>query len=242
MANSSLSHKQKEAKKKRKKARHQEELWKKNGNQEHLQKRDMFNDEADTLEKHHQVDMKRKRNKEQEKNKTDDQIMNEFQKMNRKEKFQRLQDADEKELRMKRLAEKREETRENIRKQRIEREENEKKENEEREESFARFKEKKDEFIKEYMEKNPKKNNSEAHKEFIRIYQKEYEEAVEAFNYKNSIISKMMDELNITEEQAHDIFKATLKHQYEKEVTVDESHLIEDVSDPVQIEEFSPRL
>ena len=69
----------------RKKARQEEERFNKTGDEEHLRKRDMFNDQADKVKKNTETDKQRKKEKVKNEQKSDDQLLNEAKRQNRRE-------------------------------------------------------------------------------------------------------------------------------------------------------------
>ena len=69
----------------RKKARQEEERFTKTGDEEHLRKRDKWNDQADKMKKNSETDKKRKKKKVMDEQKSDDQLLNEAMRQNRRE-------------------------------------------------------------------------------------------------------------------------------------------------------------
>ena len=152
----------------RKKARQEEERFNKTGDEEHLRKRDKWNDQADEVKKNAETDTKRKKKKVNEEQKSDDQLLNEAMRQNRRER----NEADVKKNIQKKKDDKMKENRMEIKKKMREKEQDMKKMKEQYGELIEKKKGEesnaKAEFAKEYREKNPEASDSMVQKEFVR--------------------------------------------------------------------------
>ena len=167
-SSTSLTFAQKQERGLRKKARQEEERFKKSGDEGHLRKRDEFNDLADEVKKNAETDKKTKKAKMKEAKKSDDQLLNEAKRQNRRERNEadvKKKIRDEKKNSM------------NERREELKKMMKEKKENmEEMKEKYEELVEKekveennaKEEFSKEYNQHHPNASDSEIQKEFVR--------------------------------------------------------------------------
>ncbi len=182
----------------RKKARQEEERYKKSGDEEHLRKRDMFNDQADKVKKNTETDKQRKKEKVKNKQKSDDQLLNEAMRQNRRERNA----ADVKKNIQKKKEDKMKGNRAGIKNKMKEKEENieemkknyqEMLEKEKNEEHTAKV-----EFSKEYNQHHPNASDSEIQKEFVR-HRKALEKAenLKVFYVRNMVdmTGKELDEV-----------------------------------------------
>ena len=211
MARGNLSFNQKEARKLKKKARYAETRYRETNNSEWLQKRDKYNDDANAYIRNHEADVKNQKAVISENNKTDDQIMNEAMRQNRRERNEREQAKMMQDSKKESLEIKKKKTREDILKKKKEQEEMMKKNEEEFSEQVEKFNEGKDEFIKDYLKEHPDKDYSTAHREFFR----EYKKMIEAREFKDSIVARMVDELGISEKEADESFIQMFKEGIE---------------------------
>ena len=152
----------------RKKARQEEERFNKTGDEEHLRKRDMFNDQADKVKKNTETDKQRKKEKVKNEQKSDDQLLNEAKRQNRRERNEadvkkkiQQEKKDAMDVRRAELKKKMKEKRENMDEMKGQYEEL--IEKEKGEEHTAKM-----EFAKEYNQHHPNASDSEIQKEFVR--------------------------------------------------------------------------
>lgn len=152
----------------RKKARQEEERFNKSGDEEHMRKRDAFNDQAEEVKKNSETDKKIKKNKVKEEQKSDDQLLNEAIRQNRRERNEadveqekKKKKEDEMKGRHMGLKQKMKETKENKKGMKGQYEEH--VEKEKMEENIAKVK-----FTKEYREKDPEASDSDVQKEFVK--------------------------------------------------------------------------
>ena len=164
----SLTFAEKQERSFRKKARQEEDRFNKSGDEEHLRKRDAFNDQAEEVKKNAETDKKIKKNKVKEEQKSDDQLLNEAIRQNRRERNQadvEKENKKKKEDQMKGrhmgLKQKRKEKKENMDCMKKQYEEH--VEKEKIEENIAKVK-----FAKEYREKDPEASDSDVQKEFVK--------------------------------------------------------------------------
>ena len=173
----------------RKKARQEEERFTKTGDEEHLRKRDKWNDQADKVKKNSETDKKRKKKKVMDEQKSDDQLLNEAMRQNRRERNEadvkkNIQKKKEDEMKGNRagIKQKMKEKEKNM--EEMKKEYQEMIEKEKNEEQTAKM-----EFAKEYREKNPEATDSEVQKEFVR-----YRDALQkAENLKVFYVRNMAD-------------------------------------------------
>ena len=152
----------------RKKARQEEERFKKSGDEGYLRKRDEFNDQADEVKKNAETDKKTKKAKMKAVQKSDDQLLNEAKRQNRRERNEadvkkKIQEEKENAMNARRaeLKKKMKEKQENMAEMKGKYEELVEKEKEE--ENTAKV-----EFSKEYNQHHPNASDSEIQKEFVR--------------------------------------------------------------------------
>ena len=182
------SYSQKQIRKEKKKAREATLMYQKTQNTSYLMKRDEHNDLAEEMERNILMNKKNKEKKIQEATKSDDQLLNEAIRQNRRERNEREAIQREKEAKEKVLREERERTRQMIHEKKLE----EKKKTEEMEEMMKaeqeQFENEKKEFISMFQEKNPNASSSTAHKEFVHHYKVQQE--VQSF--KNQVVQFMI--------------------------------------------------
>lgn len=152
----------------RKKARKEEERFKNTGDEGHLRKRDEWNDQADTVKNNAETDKQNKKKKVMESQKSDDQLLNEAKRQNRREK----NEAD-----VKKQIQESKKNAMNARRAELKKMMKEKKKNmEEMKDKYEELLEKekieentvKVEFFKEYREKFPESSNSNVQKEYVK--------------------------------------------------------------------------
>ena len=182
---------EKDVRKYRKKARQAEEKFKTTNNTSWLTERDKFNDKVIELLRN-QTNVNNKKKKKQKKNlkKTDDQLLNEAISQNRRERNEREKVEKEKEKKKQALSARRAELKKMMREKEEQTEKMNQEKMEKKKEQEEAEKEFKENFINEYLEKNPGRNQSDAQKEFV----KEYKKVMEQLVFKNNIIQHLMGE------------------------------------------------
>ena len=213
---SSLTFTDKEIRKYEKKARQKEQKYREQGETKFLQQRDEFRDKVLKLQNNRLVDRKRDKRKIVEAQKTDDQLLNEALRQNRRER----NDAEKKrKIQMEKEA--------NLKELRYSAKMGVKEKNEE-----------KIKFIKAYREEEdpsePKKPDSQLEKMFVRHYRNQ----MEFLEWKNKIISLFMS-LGMTEEDALNEFQKMIDNQSkDTEDPIEEESLgIQTIMDKVEVEE-----
>ena len=152
-------------------------MWRKTQDKLYLWKADELREKAEKISDNQRVDMERAKRKVKASKKTDDQLMNEAMRQNRRER-------NEAEKKMKEKGEKEKELRDRRNKARLlmkKKKEEHKKEEGEEGKYIAEMNQMRDEFIKEYLEKNEGHNYSQAHKEFNRVLHKRKKNDMEVF-------------------------------------------------------------
>ena len=161
----------KQIRKMEKKARHNDKQFCKTKDKQYLWKADEIREKVKKLSENQKADMERMKRKVKASKKTDDQLMNEAMRQNRRER-------DEAEKKMKEKGEKEKELLDRRNKARLlmkKKKEEQKKEEGEEGKYITEMNQMRDEFIKEYLERNEGHNYSQAHKEFNRSLHKQLE-------------------------------------------------------------------
>ena len=163
-----LTFTQKQERNLRKKARQEEERFKNTGDEEHLRKRDEWNDQADTVKKNAETDKQKKKKKVMEAQKSDDQLLNEARRQNRRERNEadvkkQIQESKKNAMNarraeLKKMMKEKKETMDGMKKKYEELVEKEKVE-----ENTAKV-----EFSKEYNQHHPNASDSEIQKEYVK--------------------------------------------------------------------------
>ena len=215
MGRATLSFNQKEAKTLRKRARYAESRFRDTSDKRWLTKRDTYNDKADKLLQDlvNNVENQKKKKTLSENKKTDDQLINEAMRQNRRERNEREQTRRAQDSKKESLELKKKKTREDIQKKKKEQEELMKKNKDEFSVHVEKFNEEKGEFIRAYLKEHPDKDYSAGHREFFR----EYKKMIEAREFKDNIISQMIDGLGISEKEAEKMFIEIMNKGIESE-------------------------
>ena len=174
----------KQIRKMEKKARHNDEKFRKTQDKQYLWKADELRGKAKKLSENQKVDRERVMRKVNASKKTDDQLLNEAMRQNRRERNEAEKKMKEKEI----MKQERLDRRNNVRLLMKKKNEEQKKQKEEEDKHRKEMEQMKDEFIKEYLEKNEGHTYSQAHKEFNRFLhkRKEWEKKVMELMVKNS--------------------------------------------------------
>ena len=154
----------KQIRKMEKKARHNDEKFRKTQDKQYLWKADELRGKAKKLSENQKVDRERVKRKVNASKKTDDQLLNEAMRQNRRERNEAEKKMKEKEI----MKQERLDRRNNVRLLMKKKNEEQKKQKEEEDKHRKEMEQMKDEFIKEYLEKNEGHTYSQAHKEFNR--------------------------------------------------------------------------
>ena len=166
-----LTHTDKQIRKMTKKARQNDEMWRKTQDKLYLWKADELRKNAKKIADNQRVDRERMKRKVKASKKTDDQLMNEAMRQNRRERNEAEKKMKEKDTKEKELRDRRN----NVRVLMKKKNEEQKKEEEEERKYISEMNQMRDEFIKEYLEKNEGHNYSQAHKEFNRVLHRQRE-------------------------------------------------------------------
>ena len=174
----------KQIRKMEKKARHNDEKFRKTQDKQYLWKADELRGKAKKLSENQKVDRERVKRKVNASKKTDDQLLNEAMRQNRRERIEAEKKMKEKEI----MKQERLDRRNNVGLLMKKKNEEQKKQKEEEDKHRKEMEQMKDEFIKEYLEKNEGHTYSQAHKEFNRFLhkRKEWEKKVMELMVKNS--------------------------------------------------------
>jgi hypothetical protein len=175
---------EKEVRKHRKKARQAEEKFKTTNYTSWLNTRDKHNDIVFELLGNQVTNVKKEKKQTNNMMKTDDQLLNEAIRQNRREKNERMKDAEVKGKKKQELYEKRSEVKKIIREKKISKEKKIQENIDQTDEFEAAEKEFRVDFIKGYLEKYPEKDQSEAQKES----RKEYKKMIDHINFKNNVV------------------------------------------------------
>ena len=154
----------KQIRKMEKKARHNDEKFRKTQDKQYLCKADELRKKVKKLSENQKADMERMKRKVKASKKTDDQLMNEAMRQNRRERNEAEKKMKEKDKKEKELLDRRNKVKLLMKKKN----EGQKKQEEEEDKHRKELKQMKDGFIKEYLEKNEGHTYSQAHKEFNR--------------------------------------------------------------------------
>ena len=166
-----LTYTDKQIRKFEKKARQNNEMWHKTQDKLYLWKEDELMKKVKKISDNQRVDMERAKRKVKASKKTDDQLMNEAMRQNRRERNEAEKKMKEKGEKEKELLDRRNNARLLMKKKK----EEQKKQEEEEGKYVAEMNQMRDEFIKEYLEENEGHNYSQAHKEFNRSLHKQLE-------------------------------------------------------------------
>lgn len=215
---------EKEVRKYRKKARQAEEKFKTTEDTSWLTKRDKYNDTVLELLRNQVTNVNNKKKKKQMKNtkKTDDQLLNEAIRQNRREKNERMKDAEVKGKKKHELYEKRSEVKKMIREKKDYTEKMIQDKIDQHKEFEAAEKEFREDFIKDYLEKYPEKDQSEAQKESV----KEYKKMIDHINFKNNVVQHLIQQGMTLEEATSEFNKMMGRAIKEKKVEGDEGPTI----------------
>ena len=161
----------KQIRKMEKKARHNDEKFRKTQDKLYLWKADELRGKVKKLSENQKVDLERMKRKVKASKKTDDQLMNEAMRHNRRERNEAEKKIKEKNKKEEELLDRRNKVKLLMK----EKNEGQKKQEEEEYNYRKEMEQMKDEFIKEYLEKNEGHTYSQAHKEFNRTLHKQRE-------------------------------------------------------------------
>lgn len=203
---SKITFSDKEIRKYEKKARVAEQKYKDTGDTKFLTVRDNHNDTISNLKRNVSVNLRNEKKKLQNKKKSDDQLINEAMRQNRRERNEKEKQMKEKNKKEQKLLELKMKNKENLikkKKQDTELKIKEQEDNKEKNEKLLKYR---SEFIKKYMKENPDSNESTAQKEFMRDYEKQ----MEMMEFKLRIMKYMISQgMNI--EQAEKLFHSYMK-------------------------------
>tara|TARA_B100000427_G_scaffold327045_1_gene336943 strand:+ start:213 stop:851 length:639 start_codon:yes stop_codon:yes gene_type:complete len=166
-----LTYTDKQIRKMTKKARHNDQMWQKTQDKQYLWKADEFRKKAKKIADNQRVDRERVMEKVKESKKTDDQLMNEAMRHNRRVRNEAEKKMKEKDKKEKELLDRRDNVRVLMKKKKEEK----KKEEDEKSKYVEEMNQMRETFIKEYLEKNEGHNYSQAHKEFNRVLHRQRE-------------------------------------------------------------------
>ena len=165
------THTFKQIRKFEKKARHNDAKFRETQDKQYLWKADELREKAKKLSENQIVDLERKKRKVHASKKTDDQLLNEAMRQNRRERNEAEKKVKENNEKEKELLDRRNSVRVLMKKKK-----DEKKKQEEEEGNFRReMIERREGFIKKYLEENEGHSYSQAHKEFNRAFHKQRE-------------------------------------------------------------------
>ena len=193
----------KQVRKLEKKARHAEGRYHETQDEEYLRKRDRFNDEVNILKRNVAMNKKNKKKKENDEQKTDDQLINEAFRQNRRERNEREKVANEREKKRKEVQNKRNNVKVLMKAKKVKKE----KEIEENKKLHENMEKERMEYIqgciKDNVEGEPThKDYSNAQKSFI----KDFKMHQEMKNFKVNIIKYMVSQ-GLNEEEAESEFE-----------------------------------
>jgi hypothetical protein len=226
---------QKEIRKYEKKARVAERKFGETNDDEYLRKRDKYNDKVEELKRNAVINEKDKVKKVNDQCKSDNQLLNEAIRQNRREKNERMKEAQENDEKQRVLSERRSEIKKMLREKNNQTQkmiDDQIEKNKEIEESEKEFKEN---FLKDYFEKYPKRNQSEAQKDFV----KEYKRMIEHMTFKNNVIQHFIQQGMSVEEaqsQFNHLIKASIQEN-EMKLPGGPQALLEDVTEQVHVDE-----
>ena len=161
----------KQIRKMEKKARHNDEKFRKTQDKQYLCKADELRKKVKNLSENQKTDMERMKRKVKASKKTDDQLINEAMRQNRRERNEAEKKMKEKDMVKQELLDKRNKVRFLMKGKQEEK----KKEEEEEENHRNEMVNMKEEFIKKYLEDNEGHTYSQAHKEFNRVLHRQRE-------------------------------------------------------------------
>jgi hypothetical protein len=186
---SELSYTQKQIRKAKKKARQAEEKFNETQDTDYLNKRDKYNAEADGLSKTISVNGTNMKKKKEVK-KTDDQLINESLRENRKNKNENTKELQDKVDNYNEHQQKRTKTRESLRKKKKDNEKKELKRKDEIGKISEEYSEDRSRFIKEYMKNNQESSDTHAQKEYVRFNKNQ----LETMNFKMQVVKSLMSQ------------------------------------------------
>ena len=160
----------KQIRKMEKKARHNDEKFRKTQDKQYLCKADELRKKVKNLSENQKTDMERMKRKVKASKKTDDQLINEAMRQNRRERNEAEKKMKEKDMVKQELLDKRNKVRFLMKGK-----QEEKKKKEEEENHRNEMVNMKEEFIKKYLEDNEGHTYSQAHKEFNRVLHRQRE-------------------------------------------------------------------
>jgi len=161
----------KQIRKMEKKARHNDEKFRKTQDKQYLCKADELRKKVKNLSENQKTDMERMKRKVKASKKTDDQLINEAMRQNRRERNEAEKKMKEKDMVKQELLDKRNKVRFLMKGKQEEK----KKKEEEEENHRNEMVNMKEEFIKKYLEDNEGHTYSQAHKEFNRVLHRQRE-------------------------------------------------------------------
>jgi len=214
-----LTFTQKQERNLRKKARQEEERFKNTGDEGHLRKRDEWNDQADTVKKNAETDKQKK--KVMEAQKSDDQLLNEAKRQNRRERNEadvkkQIQESKKNAMNarraeLKKMMKEKKENMDGMKKKYEELVEKEK-----IEENTAKV-----EFSKEYNQHHPNASDSEIQKEYVKhLNALEKGENLKGFYIRNMVglTGKDVDEILSDYEKMNTEFREKNNGLLEREI------------------------
>tara|TARA_B100000575_G_scaffold268074_1_gene246725 strand:- start:173 stop:820 length:648 start_codon:yes stop_codon:yes gene_type:complete len=166
-----LTHNDKQIRKFEKKARHNDAKFRETQDKQYLWKADELREKAKKLTENQRVDRERKKRKVNASKKTDDQLLNEAMRQNRRERNEAEKKRKEKDEKEKELLDRRNKVKLLMKKKK----EEQKKQEEEEDKYVKDMLEMREEFIKKYLEENEGHSYSQAHKEFNKALHKQRE-------------------------------------------------------------------
>ena len=192
-----LTHNDKQIRKFEKKARHNDAKFRETQDKQYLWKADELREKAKKLSENQKVDLERKKRKVHASKKTDDQLLNEAMRQNRRERNEAEKKVKEKDEKEKELLDRRNSVRVLMKKKKDEKN----KQEEEEEKHQKEMLEMKEGFINEYLEKNEGHSYSQAHKEFNRAFHKQREsqkkmmEIFQSFGMERGMAEECLDKM-----------------------------------------------
>ena len=166
-----LTHNDKQIRKFEKKARHNDAKFRKTQDKQYLWKADELREKAKKVSENQRVDRERMKRKVKASKKTDDQLLNEAMRQNRRERNEAEKKRKEKDEKEKELLDRRTKVKLLMKKKKEEQEKQEEEEENIRKEMI----EMREGFIKKYLEENEGHSYSQAHKEFNKSLHKQRE-------------------------------------------------------------------
>ena len=206
-----LTYNDKQILKYKKKARQNEQKFSKTKDKLFLWKADELLTKANKLSENETVDRERMKRKVKASKKTDDQLINEAMRQNRRERNAAEEAMKEREKKQKEIEDRRNRVKMNIKKKKEEQETTEKEMKEGCEKYTKSINEYKEKFLKEYIEENPKSSDSLAQKEFVRHYKKQ----IEFLEWKTKMIN-LFTSIGMSETEAEEHLEKMIKESKEK--------------------------